>query len=509
MKRMHPTFRIVVILIAMFGILAPGAARLQATQMATSTSRSFSPQTSGEPQAAGDTRYLHATLAGGNEVPPTNSSITATAVLTYTLSTNTLDYWIYFPYPVSATGSHIHRGAAGANGPIAYSLGPIDGLGIAGSVTLTEPDEQLLFNEGLYINIHTSSYPSGEIRGQIEEVGQASADLAIAFSGVPGAVNAGENVDYIVFIANNGPAAATGVTVSNPIPPGAAFVSSGCPLSGSTVTCAIGTLGAGQAFSTTITLRALSAGQLTNTASVTGAQADPDTSNNTASATTTVAGATYTISGLVRSQGGVPVPGVVVSASGRSATTNTAGAYTLTGLPAGTYTLRPAKRGYSFAPPALTISVPPNAGAQHFTAGARPIYLPLMLRPAPDRCDAYEPNDDRANNPSGPIGSGQTVQAKICAGDLEDNYYFVTATGNQVQIKLLLPSSLVGHTSLWVYHRDDVRQNQEICKAGTITRSDYTMLCSIPRAGPYVIRLYTDDGVFDNINPYSLRAIYN
>jgi predicted RecB family endonuclease len=132
-------------------------------------------------------------------------------------------------------------------------------------------------------------------------------------------------------------------------------------------------------------------------------------------------------------------------------------------------------------------------------------YMPLMSMAA---CDAFEPNDNRANNPSGPLGAGQTIQARICSGDPEDNYFFTTATRNQVQIRLTLPNKFVNHTSLWVYNRNDVRQGKEICTQGSVPTATFTLLCSIPATGSYVVRLYTDDGVFDELNYYTLRVDY-
>lgn len=70
------------------------------------------------------------------------------------------------------TGAHIHMAPAGANGAVIHNLvtsGTIDsGAGtITGQVTLTSAQVTALRDEGLYINLHTSNNPAGEIRGQI------------------------------------------------------------------------------------------------------------------------------------------------------------------------------------------------------------------------------------------------------------------------------------------------------------------------------------------------------
>jgi hypothetical protein len=70
------------------------------------------------------------------------------------------------------TAGHIHNGAAGVNGPIIVPL--IGGVGVTeGSMSVPAgtvlPPAQLdaLMSDGLYVNIHTSANPGGEIRGQI------------------------------------------------------------------------------------------------------------------------------------------------------------------------------------------------------------------------------------------------------------------------------------------------------------------------------------------------------
>jgi hypothetical protein len=147
------------------------------------------------------------------------------------------------------------------------------------------------------------------------------------------------------------------------------------------------------------------------------------------------------------------------------------------------------------------------------------IYLPVLMKrwsvlvpdtPTPTRtptlwCDPYEPNNDRYTNPWGPLQSGQSYQAKLCAGDAEDNYYFDVGTTNPVQIRLQLPGSLVNHTSIWLYAQSNL--GQTICGTGPVTTADYNIQCPISQTGRYIIRLYTD-GASDNVNSYTLRAIF-
>ncbi|MCA9968716.1 MAG: carboxypeptidase regulatory-like domain-containing protein, partial [Anaerolineales bacterium] len=80
--------------------------------------------------------------------------------------------------------------------------------------------------------------------------------------------------------------------------------------------------------------------------------------------------ATYSISGRITDANGSPVAGVSVSAGGAGAATDGSGAYTLTGLITGTYTLTPAKIGWTFMPPSRTVGVPPSSTGQDFTAAS-------------------------------------------------------------------------------------------------------------------------------------------
>jgi hypothetical protein len=230
---------------------------------------------------------------------------------------------------------------------------------------------------------------------------------------------------------------------------------------------------------------------------------------------------------VTRAGNNAPLANATVRAGTRTVVTNAAGVYQLFNLPVGSYNLSVSAPGYA----ARTINgvavsdrrtTTQNVSLQ-VSSAPTPVkgFLPVMVRslsptatptptktpPAPPKCDAFEPNDSRSTNPAGPLLSGQNYQAKLCAGDPEDNYFFTTATGNQIQISITLPPGLVNRTLLWVYDQDDLRQGQEVCKPGYITKSPTTVLCSIQNPGTYVMRLYTDsEAVFDDVNPYTFKV---
>jgi uncharacterized repeat protein (TIGR01451 family) len=121
----------------------------------------------------------------------------------------------------------------------------------------------------------------------------AEADLAVTKSDAPDPVFVGEDLIYTVIITNNGPDDATGVTLTDTLPGDVAFVSANatqgtCNTAGSVVTCNLEALGTGADATVTITVTPTSDGIITNTASVSGNESDPDDSNNSDLAITTV-----------------------------------------------------------------------------------------------------------------------------------------------------------------------------------------------------------------------------
>jgi uncharacterized repeat protein (TIGR01451 family) len=135
------------------------------------------------------------------------------------------------------------------------------------------------------------------------EVAPPGVDLSITKSGAPNPVVSGNRLTYTIAVTNNGPQDATGVTVTDALPASLHFnsVSSSqgtCTRStvtspqpkGGTVTCSVGNLANGAKARITIVVTATTPGAVTNTAKVNGNETDPDSSNNSATATTNVMG---------------------------------------------------------------------------------------------------------------------------------------------------------------------------------------------------------------------------
>jgi len=115
------------------------------------------------------------------------------------------------------------------------------------------------------------------------------ADLAVVKTG-PSLVTQGDTFSYHLTATNNGPAAATGVVVTDTLPTSSTFVSApGCTHAAGVVTCTVGNLAAGGTSSFDVTVTAGSAGStLTNTAVVSGNQSDPVAGNNSSTVVTTL-----------------------------------------------------------------------------------------------------------------------------------------------------------------------------------------------------------------------------
>ncbi|MBU0607850.1 MAG: carboxypeptidase regulatory-like domain-containing protein [Armatimonadetes bacterium] len=77
---------------------------------------------------------------------------------------------------------------------------------------------------------------------------------------------------------------------------------------------------------------------------------------------------TFTVAGTITDNTGTRVEGARVECGGKSAVTNAAGQYLITGLRAGTYTVTPTKPGYLMDPLTRNVTVPPSRTAQDFTA---------------------------------------------------------------------------------------------------------------------------------------------
>lgn len=125
------------------------------------------------PMALANGRPLQAALAGASEVPGPGDEDGAGVVR---LRLNQGRQRICYKLMVSditlpASGAHIHAGAAGVAGPVVVTLDPPDESGVSmGCVTgLAKSLVKAMRRHpaDYYVNVHTSDYPAGAIRGQL------------------------------------------------------------------------------------------------------------------------------------------------------------------------------------------------------------------------------------------------------------------------------------------------------------------------------------------------------
>lgn len=108
----------------------------------------------------------NATLKGTSEVPSNASAAIGLATLTYNPN-NKLFTIVVTHDLVGVTGGHIHKGATGINGEVVFPFLTTTSPITYTSVALTASQLSDL-NAGLYyVNLHTASFPDGEIRGQL------------------------------------------------------------------------------------------------------------------------------------------------------------------------------------------------------------------------------------------------------------------------------------------------------------------------------------------------------
>ena len=132
---------------------------------------------------------FQASLSGSQEVPPTPSLGTGTATIQFNDATNQLTLTgSYTGLLANVTASHIHMAPVGVNGPIIITLTNTGGTSgtLTGAGVLTAPQVTALFSSGLYVNVHTTAFAGGEIRGVITQVPAPGALALLGLAGIIG-----------------------------------------------------------------------------------------------------------------------------------------------------------------------------------------------------------------------------------------------------------------------------------------------------------------------------------
>jgi hypothetical protein len=129
-----------------------------------------------------------ANLSGGSENPGVVTGSAGTATVTWNATAGTGTYRVeVYNMPVGTTASHIHVGAAGVNGPVVINFTVPTGISndyaltgtfgcsdvtvrAAQGINSCEDFSQAIVLGNMYVNVHSTANPGGEIRGQLARV---------------------------------------------------------------------------------------------------------------------------------------------------------------------------------------------------------------------------------------------------------------------------------------------------------------------------------------------------
>jgi len=263
-----------------------------------------------EPNTTNNTAALVSTVRGIADVSIAKSAapnpVIAGSNLTYTVGVTNKGPWPAtsvvvtdaLPSAVGFVSAIVGQGSCTTNGAIVTcSLGTLtNGAGVV--ITLTT----LAINPGNVTNVATVT--AYELDANLANNSasatatiNALADLTLGKSASLNPALTGSNLVYTLLITNRGPSTATSVVLTDPLPPGALYVSASAS-QGSTgtnagvFTCNLGSMSNNATATVTLTVRPTIAGSLTNTASIASAASDPVPANNSASVVTTVNPAT-------------------------------------------------------------------------------------------------------------------------------------------------------------------------------------------------------------------------
>jgi hypothetical protein len=114
--------------------------------------------------------YFKGVLSGANEATPNTSTATGVVIVKYNNINNMLElFGHYRGLSSTITGSHIHEAPIGSEGPIRVTVTNTGGTtgSLTAIATLTDAQEAQLLLEGMYVNVHSTDFPGGEIRTQL------------------------------------------------------------------------------------------------------------------------------------------------------------------------------------------------------------------------------------------------------------------------------------------------------------------------------------------------------
>ncbi len=228
--------------------------------------------------------------AGGTILVVANSSLSGLTVIAN--GGNGGSAWLT-QAPGGTPGNRHGPGGGGSGGVILLSSAPAASSTTGGASGLTTTaNDPYNSTSGSSSGCVLTSVTFAVIPG-INAGVQCTADVSVNKTASPNPVTQGNNLTYTITVTNNGLAAATSVSMTDPLPSGVTFSSVNttqgtCSFVPNTVSCAIGTLNSGSSATITIQVVAGSPTIITNSASVTNTVLDPTLLNNSSSVDTTI-----------------------------------------------------------------------------------------------------------------------------------------------------------------------------------------------------------------------------
>lgn len=114
-----------------------------------------------------EVKFNSIVIDGTKEVPANASTATGTLNATYDKDSKKISYTITFS-GLNPIAMHFHQGDPGVSGGVQEDIaGPYTSPLVGTTDTLSVAKEVQLLAGKWYVNLHSSAYPGGEIRGQL------------------------------------------------------------------------------------------------------------------------------------------------------------------------------------------------------------------------------------------------------------------------------------------------------------------------------------------------------
>lgn len=151
--------------------------------------------------------HFTALLTGSQEVPARATEAYGAARATYDPVANTITTLVFvYNFANTLTDSHIHEAPRGTNGTVKVAFGPAANYQNWGTTYAQQFADKtyggtplVLLNDGAYVNVHSSTFAGGEIRGQLLASTAASRSRLVNVS-ARGLVGTGDDVLIAGFV---------------------------------------------------------------------------------------------------------------------------------------------------------------------------------------------------------------------------------------------------------------------------------------------------------------------